>query len=242
MPNCHTYMYHHALLPPHTDPQADSLKALVDAVAAKFSATAWDYLTTGYCRPQTVLQPVISPGPEVLNPFARGYQVNCTGQYITKVSFSPTNRFNTTIWPGGGFLPNATNLGGLSQLQSLNCDGCGLKGTLPRDWGTQDALMELRELDLRGNSLTGTLPETWGNMVNLVSLTLSSLNTTSLGRIPSAWGYMRSLALVNLTGALLDNSATSCAPWQWRTVNRLILNVTFFPPSNYPNMPFCDVT
>lgn len=156
------------------------------------------------------------------------------------MALEPGPNTATTPWAGNGTLPNAFGLQGLSQLRILSCVGCSLDGTLPRDWGTQSSLMELRVLDLAGNQFTGTLPETWGYMVNLAELTLSNLKPNLLGKIPAAWGLMRSLAFVNMTDAWLDTDVSSCAPWQWKSVNGLIANQTFLPPSNYLTMPFCD--
>jgi hypothetical protein len=172
-------------------------------------------------------------------------QVNCSGQYITRIALQPQNVTTEAqmliygAWAADGRLPDARFLRGLSQLQMLACVGCGLDGTLPRDWGTQDSLMNLRDLNLPGNQFTGTLPETWGYMVNLQRLTLSSLSTTSLGTIPSAWGRMQSLQFVNMTGLYLNNGASSCAPWEWQWVNGLVWGETLLPPANFPTMDFC---
>jgi hypothetical protein len=228
------------------DPQYDSLTSLVRAMAGTNKTEAYYALSGGYCLPQGGLrltfqltQPT-TPGtvpPVALVNWTNPLQVNCSGPYITRVWLDPGIGPN---WTSDGVLPNAAALRGLSQLQMLGCPNCGLEGTLPRDWGTQPSLMELRTLDLSNNSFIGTLPETWGYLVNLQSLSLSSLATQTMGQIPSAWGYMRSLRFVNLTGLLVDNSTASCAPWQWNAKNGLVWNDTLLPPGNYRNMSFCS--
>lgn len=230
------------------------MKILVQFMAGSNQTSAYTALYRGYCGlqqriitegdildlGQTIIYPTgVLPSP--LRNWTNPLQVNCTGQYITRIALQPT--LNNTLqfgpWTADGTLPRAALLKGLSQLQMLSCPWCGMDGTLPRDWGTQDSLMELRDLDLSGNNFTGTLPETWGYLVNLQRLTLSS-SSVSMGTIPSAWGYMRSLVFVNLTGVTLDVTAESCAPWQWREVNGLVLGDTLIPPFSFPTMDFCE--
>lgn len=231
------------------------MKTLVWSMAGSNSTVAYTALYAGYCRHQQLVitesemvelgQVPPNPGGVIntLRNWTNPLQVNCSSQYITRIALQPPNV--TTLaqqqifgtWKGDGRLPDARFLKGLSQLQMLTCAECGLDGTLPRDWGTQDSLMSLRDLNLPGNQFTGTLPETWGYMVNLQRLTLSS--NSLMGSIPSAWGRMRSLVFVNMTGLYLDNGASSCAPWQWQWVNGLVWGDTLLPPANFPTMDFC---
>jgi hypothetical protein len=215
-------------------------------MAGTNSTQSFVALRGGYCLPQGTpvlnLQVGNASVPFVNVNWTVPLQVNCTGPYVTRAWLNPAVQLNTAVaspWTSDGILPNATALKGLSQLQFLGCPNCLLKGTLPRDWGTQPSLMELRTLDLINNTFTGTLPETWGYLVNLQSLSLSSLSTQTMGRIPAAWGYMRSLRFVNLTGLYVDTSTDSCAPWEWSRKNGLVWNDTLLPPANYQNMSFC---
>lgn len=214
-------------------------------MAGSNRTVSYTALRSGYCTLQPGLL-LVEPQNDTsttgtdrkwLNPL----QVNCTGpaNYINRIWLDVTLSIRTWNWTSDGTLPSAKRLTGLQQLTELGCINCGLEGTLPRDWGTEDSLMELRTLDFSGNNFTGTLPETWGYMANLQRLTLSSMNLTTMGLIPAAWGFMRSLRFVNLTGLYVDNSTYSCAPWEWGTVNGLVWNDTLLPPANFPGMVFC---
>lgn len=220
-------------------------------MAGTNSTAAYTALYKGYCAQQqkTTNEAEITAANVPLPQPSRGdkknwtnpLQVNCSLSYITRIDLNPPQppgELNGP-WTNDGFLPSAALLRGLSQLQTLRCNNCGIDGTLPRDWGTQDSLMELRDLDFSGNNFTGTLPETWGYMVNLQRLTLSSFVNSTMGTIPSAWGYMRSLQFFNMSGLYLNNGTNSCAPWQWNVVNTLVWNQTLLPPANYPTMGFC---
>jgi hypothetical protein len=219
---------------------------------------AYTALRSGYCTVQPLevnvavnITNVTGTFP-VERTFINNLQVNCTGRenYINRIwldigrTLGKERDAKEVYTPGT--LPTARDVTGLRQLTELGCISCGLVGTLPRDWGTEDSFMELRTLDFSGNNFTGTLPETWGYMVNLERLTLSSLNTNTtqgMGRIPAGWGYMRSLRFANFTRLYVDNNTAlprPCAPWQWATVNALVWNQTLLPPANFPDMVFCN--
>lgn len=237
------------------DPQGFSLINLVRAMAGNRPIGAYTALRSGYCNQQPLDVNVavnitnVTGTFQVERAFTNNLQVNCTGRenYINRIWLNigltlSKERANNEIYMPGT-LPTARDLTGLRQLTELGCISCGLAGTLPRDWGTEDSFMELRTLDFTGNNFTGTLPETWGYMGNLERLTLSSLNLTQMGRIPAGWGHMRSLRFANFSGLYVDNSTTPprpCAPWQWATVNALIWNQTLLPPANFPDMVFCN--
>jgi hypothetical protein len=233
------------------DRQASSLEAIVRGMAGTNSTAAYTALYKGYCGTQQKITneaeitaagvPLPQPSRGERQNWTNPLQVNCSSSYITRIELKralPAGVLNGN-WTDNGRLPSAALLRGLSQLRMLSCPSCGIDGTLPRDWGTQDSLMELRDLDLSGNNFTGTLPETWGYMVNLQRLTISSFNGSTMGTIPAAWGYMRSLEFVNMTGLYLSNGTDSCAPWQWQIVNALVWGETLLPPANYGTMSFC---
>jgi hypothetical protein len=89
---------------------------------------------------------------------------------------------------------------GLRRLRGRNLTGNAIAGSLPPEWGWEQALIQLQTVSLEGNRLSGSLPETYGR--------------------PGAWAGLQALVLDNnqLTGA-----ASSCAwcclelrlPWPW---------------------------
>jgi hypothetical protein len=144
------------------DPQLTSLQALVTSLAGSNDTWSMSALGGSYCQPQlslvTTLQPSLgAPGTAAfLTNWTDSLEVNCSAapqQFITRVSLSLQD--NPWPWAGDGTLPPARRLVGLPQLTTLVCDGCGLDGTLPRDWGTSRSLAELRYLNLGGNTFTG---------------------------------------------------------------------------------------
>lgn len=122
-------------------------------------------------------------------------------------------------------------------LKALTISGSGLRGTLPREWGTWDTLYGL---NLHGNSLSGTLPASWKGMSSLKFLYLSgngfegtlppewggggisrltevwlSYNPGLVGTLPAAWSTFQGglfLLNTNLTGCVPDQLVSNV---QW---------------------------
>lgn len=136
-----------------TDPQLTSLRTLVQSMTGWNDTRAYMALNYGYCIQQAGIVAVIN---STITNWTNPLQVNCTNSYVTRVALTPTTTNpGDGPWAGNGILPPARSLGGLPQLNMLTCNGCGLDGTLPRDWGTSRNLMELRYLNLPGNTFTG---------------------------------------------------------------------------------------
>ena len=78
-----------------------------------------------------------------------------------------------------------TELGALTNLESLSLGSNPLTGTIPRELG---ALTNLRSLSLSRSGLTGTIPAELGALTNLRQLWLYSNHLT--GNIPDEFGQL----------------------------------------------------
>ncbi|MDE2765574.1 MAG: leucine-rich repeat domain-containing protein [Chloroflexota bacterium] len=106
-----------------------------------------------------------------------GVTTNAKGQVIA-LSFS---------WWDGLRSEMPTELGGLSNLESLSLSGTQLTGEIPAELGS---LSNLKFLQLSGNQLSGEIPAELGNLSNLEELRLSGNQLTgcvpaSLGSVPN---------------------------------------------------------
>ncbi|XLU46345.1 hypothetical protein S245_041159, partial [Arachis hypogaea] len=87
----------------------------------------------------------------------------------------------------------ALNFTAFPNLDSLDLDGMGLIGSIPKEIGT---LTKLSNLVLSNNSLYGKLPPTLSNLTQLLSLYVS-FNSLS-GSIPSTFGLLENLIFLKL--------------------------------------------
>ena len=89
--------------------------------------------------------------------------------------------------------PTPSELGDLTNLQSLNLSTNGLTGPIPAGLGS---LAKLRLLNLSRNDLSGPIPPELGELANLRTLDLARNRLT--GPIPSELGSLASLENLNL--------------------------------------------
>ena len=115
-----------------------------------------------------------------------GIQVNRDTQRLVQLILSDQGLSGTI--PG--------ELGGLSNLRSLQLDGNRLTGNIPPELGS---LSNLRSLILHHNGLTGAIPAELGSLTNLVQMWLHGNELT--GAVPAELG-----SLSNLHALLLNNN------------------------------------
>ena len=101
-----------------------------------------------------------------------------------------------------GTIPS--QLGNLTKLTSLQLAGNDLSGQLPPQLGL---LTELNFLNLQSNSLTGTIPSELGNLTKLTKLQLNANDLS--GTIPSEFGLLTELKQLWLSNNYLTGTIPS---------------------------------
>ncbi|MBO1347337.1 MAG: putative Ig domain-containing protein [Hormoscilla sp. GUM202] len=140
-----------------------------------------------------------------------------------------------------GTIPS--ELGSLSELQTLELNDNDLSGTIPSELGE---LSNLSRLQLNDNDLSGTIPSKLGDLSNLIDL---HLNDNSLsGTIPSKLGELSNLIGLHLQ----DNSLSGTIPselgdlklWMLYLYNNslrgTIPNSINVPFSSFHNPPYLE--
>ncbi len=101
----------------------------------------------------------------------------------------------------GNTIPNV--IGDLTQLKSINFEGCNFSGSIPFEIGN---LINLETLTLVDNHLSGFIPAQIGNLINLKSLDINSNNIS--GTLPSELGNLIDIETIDLYG----NNLTGTIP------------------------------
>ena len=132
----------------------------------------------------------------------------------------------TTLWLDGNNLSGSipSELGNLSNLNSLLLDGNALSGPIPSELGN---LSSLKALLLNGNALSGPIPSELGNLSNLRSLWLHR-NALS-GPIPSELGNLSKLSSLKLYRNALSNLVRSLSNWVNSSSLRIFLSTITWP-------------
>ncbi|TGV01071.1 leucine-rich repeat domain-containing protein [Flavivirga rizhaonensis] len=110
-----------------------------------------------------------------------------------------------------GTIPD--NIGGLSNLKTLDLGGNNITGIIPPSLGT---LLELETLLLPNNQLTGELPPTLGSLSNLVKMDLSNNNLDS--QIPISFCNLTKVTELNLS----NNQLIGAIPSQLELMQSLV--------------------
>jgi len=103
-------------------------------------------------------------------------------------------------------------LGSLTNLQTLDLHNSSLSGTIPSWLGS---LSNLQKLRLQSNSLSGTLPSELSSLTNLQTLDLSVNNLS--GKIPSWLGSLTNLQTLDLE----NNSLSGTLPSEYGSLSNL---------------------
>ena len=129
------------------------------------------------------------------------------------VSTDPDGRVSELFLSGNqltGEIP--TELGSLSNLETLSLGGNQLTGEIPTELGN---FSNLETLDLGGNQLTGEIPTELGNFSNLETLNLGGNQLT--GEIPTELGSLSNLETLDLGG----NQLTGDIPMELGNLSNL---------------------
>ncbi|MBO1351939.1 MAG: leucine-rich repeat domain-containing protein [Hormoscilla sp. GUM202] len=148
-----------------------------------------------------------SETPPSANVVSRWHGVTVVRSRVTKIELDDNNL--------NGTLPS--ELGSLSNLQTLDLEDNSLSGTIPSELGD---LTNLLELDLEDSSLSGEIPSWLGSLTNLQILDLDD-NSLS-GTIPSELGDLTNLLELDLEDSSLSGEIPS---WLGSLTNLQILDL-----------------